>query len=153
MTSPRHYWADAEAPASDGPPAAHLTVPCHRRLRGPYTAGGTLLRHIVPELIPEHGELVARRATEVIALAPEVTPLVPQAPQTLTNLAGVKERTRFYPATRALRLAHGAAELLMDWARVKHPGESSSPSATWTGPTPPTATSSPSCCAAATPPS
>ncbi|WP_406509798.1 tetratricopeptide repeat protein [Streptomyces sp. NBC_00212] len=122
MTSPRHYWADAEAPASDGPPAAHLTVPCHRRLRGPYTAGGTLLRRIVPELVPEHGELVARRATEVIALAPEVTPVVPQAPQTLTNLAGVKERTRFYPATRALRLAHGAAELLMDWARVKHPG-------------------------------
>ena len=55
-------------------------------------------------------------------MAPELTALVPMAPQTLTNLASHEERTRFYPAVRTLRLSHGAAELLMDWARLAHPG-------------------------------
>ncbi|MDJ0347533.1 tetratricopeptide repeat protein [Streptomyces sp. H10-C2] len=129
MTSslPRHCWIDATADASgDGglplPPEAFLDVWCHRRLRGPYTGGGSLLRLIVPELMEANSEVVAARATEVVALAPELTPIVPQPPQTLTNLADSKERTRFYPATRAIRLSHGVAELLMDWARIKHPG-------------------------------
>ncbi|HEY2578647.1 MAG TPA: tetratricopeptide repeat protein [Streptosporangiaceae bacterium] len=43
-------------------------------------------------------------------------------PQTLTDLASTEERTRFYPASRTERLSLGVAELLMDWARVKHPG-------------------------------
>ena len=42
--------------------------------------------------------------------------------ETLTNLASSEERTRFYPAVRTLRLSHGATELLMDWARLAHPG-------------------------------
>ena len=54
-------------------------------------------------------------------MAPELTPIVPVPPQTLTTLANRAERTRFYPVIRTLRLSHGAAELLMDWARLLHP--------------------------------
>jgi tetratricopeptide (TPR) repeat protein len=68
------------------------------------------------------GELVAARATAIVTMAPELTAVIPVAPQTLTNLASSEERTRFYPAVRTLRLSHGAAELLMDWARLAHPG-------------------------------
>ena len=95
---------------------------CHRRLRGPYTAAGAVLRHAVPELLAIDRDLVAARATEIVALAPELTSVIPVAPQTLTNLANREERTRFYAVTRTLRLSHGAAELLMDWARRAHPG-------------------------------
>lgn len=123
----RHHWTDPAGqaePAAALPPAPppHLAVCCHRRLRGPFTGGGTLLRRIVPELLDVDADSVAARALEINALAPELTPLVPTPPQTLTHLATAKERTRFYPATRALRIAHGTAELLLDWARATRPG-------------------------------
>jgi tetratricopeptide (TPR) repeat protein len=99
-----------------------VEVRCHRRLRGPYTGAGAVLRHAVPELLAVDEELVAARATEIVAMAPELTPVIPVAPQTLTNLAVREERTRFYAVTRTLRLSHGATELLLDWARLAHPG-------------------------------
>lgn len=123
--STRHWWLDATARATDGepPPPVQLQVRCHRRLRGPFTAAHFLLHQAVPQLVAKDAELVAAaRALEVESIAPELMAIVPTPPQTLTNLASATERTRFYPATRALRIAHGIAELLMDWARSAHPG-------------------------------
>ena len=130
----RHLWsvpaghagsaADPDANPASGRtslPEPDLELRSHRRLRGPYTAGAALLRHVIPELVPEHGELVAARATEVVSLAPEITSLVPAPLRTLTSLANRAERTRFYPTARTLHVAHGVAELLMDWARIRHP--------------------------------
>jgi tetratricopeptide (TPR) repeat protein len=125
-----HFWTVPAASAGTrarGPglptaPRPLIEVPSHRRLRGPYTAAGAVLRHAVPELAAIDRELVAARATEIVTMAPELTAIIPVAPQTLTNLASSEERTRFYPAVRTLRLSHGAAELLMDWARLAHPG-------------------------------
>jgi tetratricopeptide (TPR) repeat protein len=129
-STPAHGWllpahaAPPGSPAGEQPAAraAHLEVRCHRRLRGPYTGAGTLLRHVVPELLAVDRELVAARAIEIVTMAPELTSIVPVPPQTLTNLANRAERTRFYSVARTLRLSHGAAELLMDWAHVLHPG-------------------------------
>ncbi|WP_052441168.1 tetratricopeptide repeat protein [Streptacidiphilus anmyonensis] len=100
-------------------PQPDLHVWCHRNLRGPFTGAGSLLRGIMPELTERHPAIPAARPTEVAAVAPELEVL---PPQTLTNTAIQQERTRFYPATRALRIAHGLAELLVDWARAEHPG-------------------------------
>lgn len=140
MTSspPRHCWAatgtsgtsatGTSATGTSGhgelPPApgADYDVRCHRRLRGPYTGGGALLRAVVPELAGAHDDFIAARATEVISLAPDLAPMVPIAPQTLTALASRAERTRFYSVARTLRVSHGVAELLTDWARAVHPG-------------------------------
>jgi tetratricopeptide (TPR) repeat protein len=99
-----------------------IEVRCHRRLRGPYTGAGAVLRRAVPELLAIDRELVAARAAAIVTMAPELTAIVPMAPQTLTSSASSEERTRFYPAVRTLRLSHGAVELLMDWARLAHPG-------------------------------
>jgi tetratricopeptide (TPR) repeat protein len=109
---------DSGLPAA---PAPDIEVRCHRRLRGPYTGTGMLLRRAVPELMAVAPELVAARATEVVTMAPELTPTIPLPPQTLTNLANRAERTRFYSVARTLRLSHGATELLLDWARRCHP--------------------------------
>src|SRR5580692_10656610 len=121
-----HGWAAPDNAPPDGElpiaPSPHLEVRCHRRLRGPYTGAGALLRSVVPELLAVDGELVAARAIEVVTMAPELAAMVPLPPQTLTNLASRAERTRFYSVTRTLRLSHGAADLVMDWARLVHPG-------------------------------
>ena len=130
MKSPMlsHFWtvpadpAGNQAPGLPTAPRPAIEVRCHRRLRGPYTGAGAVLRHVVPELLAIDRELVAARATEIVTMAPELTAVVPVAPQTLTDLANREERTRFYAVTRTLRLSHGATELLMDWARLAHPG-------------------------------
>lgn len=122
ITDPAAAQADDEFPPETDVPAADIEVRCHRRRRGPYSGGSELLRQIVPELTERHSDVLARRATEIIALAPDLTPLIPRAPQTLTNLATFAERTRFYGAARTIRISHGVTELLMEWARVRHPG-------------------------------
>jgi tetratricopeptide (TPR) repeat protein len=128
MTSPdrAHRWALPLATATGSYPAlvADLRIRCHRRLRGPYTGANALLRRVVPDLLAADGGLVACRATEVVTMAPELAPLVPVPPQTLTSLASRAERTRFYSVARTLRLSHGATELLLDWAKVACPGGS-----------------------------
>jgi len=124
---PGHRWAvlNIGAPAADGfpaPPEPYFDLRCHRRLRGPYTAGGSLLRAVVPELLEQHAELLTTRSIEIAAIAPELIPLVPPRPRTLTEDASYVERTRFYSATRTRRIANGIAELLTDWAGALHPG-------------------------------
>lgn len=131
----RHVWAEVGVPAetpsqeassdweaSPSPVGPRLVVWSHRRRRGPYTAGGYLLRQVVPELLAHDAALVAARSTEINAIAPDLGELIPRPPQTLTNLAEPEERTRFYAVGRTARLAHGVTEMLLDWARLCHPG-------------------------------
>jgi tetratricopeptide (TPR) repeat protein len=123
---PGHRWAvlntdtsaDDQLPAS---PEPYFDLRCHRQLRGPYTGGGSLLRSLAPELLEQHAELLTARSIEIAAVAPELIPLVPPRPRTLTEGASSGERTRFYSATRTRRIANGVAELLTDWARALHP--------------------------------
>ena len=113
----------ARAEGEPGVPEPHISVRCHRQLRGPYSGAGALLRDcVVPELLERHAGLVARRAIEVIALVPELADRVASPPWTLTEHAEGLERTRYYAANRTRRLAHGVAELLADWAAACHPG-------------------------------
>ena len=126
MNPSRHSHLHVVSPSgADNLPAApepHISVRCHRRLRGPYSGGGALLRdHVVPELLEHAADLVAPRAIEIIALAPELAPRVPAPPWTLTEHAEGLERTRYYAASRSRRLAHGIAELLTDWATACRP--------------------------------
>ncbi|MFJ8623219.1 tetratricopeptide repeat protein [Kitasatospora sp. NPDC093550] len=92
---------------------------CHRRLRGPYTGLGTLLRALVPDAHRAHPELVAHHAVEILSAAPELKDLIGAGPQTLTSLAVPNERTRLYPAKRTRRLAHGIIEFLHGHARER----------------------------------
>lgn len=84
----------------------------HRRLRGPYTGTGTLLRQLVPEVYRRFPDLVRDHAIEILSLAPELRSLLAVSQATLTALAIPRERTRFYSRLRTLRLAHGLYDFL-----------------------------------------
>ncbi|AKU18258.1 tetratricopeptide repeat protein [Luteipulveratus mongoliensis] len=93
------------------------TVDAHRRLRGPYTAMGSLCRDLfsvepgaVPTLVRDH-------EIEVLTVAPELRASVEAVRETLTSLAVPQERTRFYSRYRTLRIAHGLTELVRDSVR------------------------------------
>lgn len=97
-------------------PTLGPVLDAHRRLRGPYTAAGTLLRAIVPGALREQPDLVARQDLEILAMAQELRGTVPATRETLTSLAAPEERTRYYSKLRTTRISHGIAEFLRDYA-------------------------------------
>ncbi|GLW34290.1 tetratricopeptide repeat protein [Actinoplanes regularis] len=119
-----HHWIRADRP--DERRATLVAEPCgpvlavldaHRRLRGPYTAAGTLLRLIVPEALTRCPDLVHRHAIEILSVAPELRSVVAVTRETLTSLAVPAERTRFYSRLRTARLANGLTEFLHGYLR------------------------------------
>ena len=125
MTAPRHLWIRASRRADAAAARARLELPpllaavsAHRRLRGPYTAVGTLLRAVVPDALERCPEAVARHDVEILSTTPELRTLVPASRETLTSLAVPKERTRFYSRVRTLRIANGLVEFLDEYLRA-----------------------------------
>jgi len=109
--------------ASDAPSLVRYTLDLrsHHNLRGPYTAGGELLRRIVPELKSVDPDLIKPVSTAVVAIAPDLESDVPIRPQTLTDLAQGDERTRFYAVQRTRDLSFMVSELVKVWAQTCHP--------------------------------
>lgn len=107
-----HRWCRGQAePSPSGPALA--SIDAHRRRRGPYSAAGELVRLLVPEALASWPDLVDAHDIEVRAVAPELAAVVPGRRETLTSTATPQERTRFYPAGRTLRLAHGLTEFVL----------------------------------------
>jgi tetratricopeptide (TPR) repeat protein len=108
---------------TDLPPLLAPAIDAHRRLRGPYTVAGTLIRAIAADAVRRCPGLVAAHDIEILTVAPELRGTVATSHETLTSLAVPAERTRFYSRMRTLRLAHGMAEFLRDYVliTVSHP--------------------------------
>ena len=125
MNQSRHYFVAAERRAARAAAVADLPLPpqwlapisANRRLRGPYTAGGALVRAIVPAAMDRWPDLVAKHQTELLTIAPDLAERMPVTQETLTSLAIPAERTRFYSALRTLRLAHGITEFTIEHLR------------------------------------
>jgi tetratricopeptide (TPR) repeat protein len=92
--------------------APDASADCNRRLRGPYTGVGSLMRALVPLVRDRDPRLPARHAIELLAVAPELDPLIGPVPGTLTSLAPREERTRWYSRYRTRRISHGLVDFL-----------------------------------------
>jgi tetratricopeptide (TPR) repeat protein len=122
MHADTHYWirggrkADREAAvaALDLPPWLLPTVDAHRRLRGPFTAAGTIVRALVPVVLDVAPDMVRRYDIELLSAAPELNAIVPGSRETLTSMAIPKERTRFYARLRTRRISNGLVEFIRD---------------------------------------
>jgi len=118
----RHVWITGASYAATRA-AAHfrpdIAVDCHRRLRGPYTGTGSLLRALVPQVHAERPCLAASHATEILAAAPELVSFTGPVPDTLTSLASGEERTRWYSRYRTRRIAHGIIDYLRECAAAR----------------------------------
>ncbi|CCK26807.1 hypothetical protein BN159_2428 [Streptomyces davaonensis JCM 4913] len=95
-------------------PADAVRVDCHRRLRGPYTGLGGMLRALVPSVFARRPDLVRDHQVEILTAAPELHALLEAEPETLTRLAVGEERTRFYSEARSRRTPHGIVEFLKE---------------------------------------
>jgi tetratricopeptide (TPR) repeat protein len=114
----RHLWIAGSGLAG----RTGVAVDCHRRLRGPYTGVGSLLRILVPQLVECQDDLTAAHPTEIVTIAPELGGLVGATPQMVTELAGQDERIRMDGRARTTRLAHGVTDFVLAWAARCQPG-------------------------------
>jgi len=116
ITAPRRRDRAALLAELDVAPPLGPAVDAHRRLRGPYTAAGTIVRHLVPQTRHRFAGLVAAHELEILTVAPELRGVIPSNHETLTSVAVPKERTRFYSRNRTSRLSHGLTEFIRDAA-------------------------------------
>ncbi|MFG2752434.1 tetratricopeptide repeat protein [Streptomyces xanthophaeus] len=116
-----HYWISAprrrerdRLRAGLGLPSPLTVVDAHRRLRGPYTAAGTLLRQVAPGALRRQPELAARHYIELQESTPELLPLVPPKVRALElNAKAPGEATRYPARLHSLRVAHGLVDFLL----------------------------------------
>lgn len=96
-------------------PPVWATVDAHRRLRGPYTAAGSLLRMIADDLLERCPELGERHNIELLTCTPELAGRVPSAWHTLEWAVQDSERTRYYSRLHTRNIGNGLAEVLRDY--------------------------------------
>lgn len=96
-------------------PPIWATVDAHRRLRGPYTAAGSLLRMIADDLLERCPELGERHNIELLTSTPELAGRVPSPWHTLEWAVQDNERTRYYSRLHTRNIANGLAEVLRDY--------------------------------------
>ncbi|MEU3464266.1 tetratricopeptide repeat protein [Streptomyces sp. NPDC006733] len=118
---PTHHWVrgglrrDREAAVGRlGLAGPVMAVDAHRGLRGPYTAAGTLVRAMVPDVLRRDSKLVERYDIELLSAAPDLRELVPNSRETLTSMALPAERTRYYARLRTTRISNGLVEFVRD---------------------------------------
>ncbi|MEV0973427.1 tetratricopeptide repeat protein [Microtetraspora glauca] len=86
----------------------------HRRLRGPYTIGGVVLRALVPAALERSPDLVAAHSVEIRAVAPDLRRLVRAREESIGARLHEDERILVPAPRRTLRLANGIAEFVRD---------------------------------------
>jgi hypothetical protein len=117
---PAHQWIRGRRRADRLTLLARLDLPpvlavvdAHRRLNGPYSAAGALLRHLVPPTLAHVPCLVRRHDTELRSVAPDLSAVLPATGGTAAVVApAVLAGTGFH----TLRLAHG----LTEFVRAQH---------------------------------
>ena len=130
MSEGQHYFVAGSSRAARVAAIEALPLPrrwlapisAHRRLRGPYTATGALLRAIVPTAVRHWPDLVAEHRIEILSIAGELQATVDTRQ---TSLAVPAEPTRCHPGSWTLRLAHGVVEFLTAYLRRSGDGGSS----------------------------
>ncbi|PWK87214.1 Tfp pilus assembly protein PilF [Lentzea atacamensis] len=115
------YWIRADRRRDRALALADLDLPpiwaavdAHRRLRGPYTAAGSLLRLIADDLLDRCPELGERHNIELLTSTPELAGRVPSAWHTLEWAVQNDERTRYYSRLHTRNIGNGLAEVLRD---------------------------------------
>ncbi|WP_267243390.1 tetratricopeptide repeat protein [Streptomyces sp. PR69] len=116
-----HYWISAprrrerdRLRAGVELPSPSAAADAHRRLRGPYSATGALLRLVAPEALRRRPELADRHYIELQESTPELRPLVPPIVRALERNAKAPGEASRYPARlHSLRIAHGLVDFLL----------------------------------------
>jgi tetratricopeptide (TPR) repeat protein len=98
---------------SDG--ARTFSLSCNFALGGPWGGATELFAELMNEIRINRPDLVMRHAFELVYMFPALRKSLTVRNPNLTDLAPSTERTRNYPADRAVRNVHGLIDLLDEW--------------------------------------
>ncbi|GAB3960573.1 hypothetical protein GCM10029978_010220 [Actinoallomurus acanthiterrae] len=90
-------------------------IDAHAARRGPYTAGGAIIRAVIPTALTIAPDLVERYDLEIRTVAPELRATVPIGRETLFHQIPDAERTRVHSRLRTARIAHGITDFLHEY--------------------------------------
>lgn len=82
---------------------------------GPWAGVSDLFASLLPEITQTRPDLLDAHSLELVYILPRLRRSLTVRSPSLTDLAGPEERTRNYPADRAIRIVHGLIELLDEW--------------------------------------
>lgn len=92
-----------------------FNLSCHFSEGGPWAGVNTLFSEIYPEIRSQRPDLIERHSRELVGILPRLRRSLTIREPSLTDLAPPEERTRSYPADRALRIVNGLIDLLDEW--------------------------------------
>jgi tetratricopeptide (TPR) repeat protein len=89
------------------------------RLAGPFTAAGSVMRALVPEILDARPDLARRYDLEILTAAGDLSSVLQNSRETLTSRADPATRTRYYPHDRIRWIGNGLSDLVLSWARTR----------------------------------
>ena len=126
-TNPTHLWLRGEhalhAWSSTSAPPTLGRYDGHARLRGPFTAVGSLLRELVPSMLQDSPEFAQLHDIEILTAAPELASVLHNERTTLTSEAAPQTRTRYYPHDRMRWIGNGLSDFVLGVAAARGGGQ------------------------------
>ncbi|MFP5260893.1 MAG: tetratricopeptide repeat protein [Blastocatellia bacterium] len=111
----RRRWLEEHMKLSEVSGARTFSVSCDFSARGPWAGVNELFSELFVEIQSQRTDLVERHALELVYILPQLRRSLAVHNPCLTDLASPEEKTRNYPADRALRIVHGLIDLLDSW--------------------------------------
>lgn len=95
--------------------ASTWLLSCDRDESGPWTGLKDLFDGLIPKLRITAPDLIAKHSYELAVILPALQKTILVQNPNLTDISSEAERTRNYPADRAIRIIHGLIDLLDAW--------------------------------------
>jgi len=101
--------------------ARTFNLSCNFELGGPWAGVTELFSALFSEIQHDRPDLIERHSFELVYLLPLLRRSISIRNPNLTDLSPESERTRNYPADRAIRNIHGLIDLLDEWKTATCP--------------------------------
>ncbi len=111
----RRLWLEDRLQEMAGFGARTFSVCCDFDSGGPWAGVSGLFGSLLAEMQVQRPDLIEQHAPELVTILPRLRQSLTVRNPSLTDLAPEHERTRNYPADRALRNVHGLIDLLDSW--------------------------------------
>jgi tetratricopeptide (TPR) repeat protein len=98
-----------------GPTNAASMLDCDFDVGGAWAGLGEIFSPIVAELMSSAPQLISHHDYELVHVLPHLRRVIQVRNPSLTDIAPPDEKTRNYPADRALRIVHGLSDLIERW--------------------------------------
>jgi tetratricopeptide (TPR) repeat protein len=115
----RHRYLQEQLKTAQKNSASTWLLTCDFKEEGPWAGLKDLLNDLIPKIQSEAPDLLIKHDYELANVLPSLQKTISVRNPNLTDISQQHERTRNYPADRALRIIHGLINLLTSWKQLQ----------------------------------